>query len=130
MRDILFLLLEVALTVIITVVARYAVPLIRSILSESKNELWRTIAETAVRAAEQIIREQGAGERKFELAKQIIKEFGLKLTDEQIKILIEAAVQAMNAETVGVGVTFVGTDGETEEPAAAPPDPEDSGYDE
>ena len=130
MRDILFSLLEIALTVIITVVARYAIPLIKSILSESKNELWRTIAETAVRAAEQIIRERGAGERKFELAKQIIKEFGLKLTDEQIKILIEAAVQAMNAESVGVGVTFVAENGETEDPAGESSEPEDPPYDE
>ena len=130
MRDILFSLLEIALTVIITVVARYAIPLIKSILSESKNELWRTIAETAARAAEQIIRERGAGERKFELAKQIIKEFGLKLTDEQIKILIEAAVQAMNAESVGVGVTFVAGDGETEDPAGESSEPEDPPYDE
>lgn len=124
MRDILFSLLEVALTVIITVVARYAVPLIRSILSESKNELWRTIAETAVRAAEQIIRERGAGERKFELAKQIIKEFGLKLTDEQIKILIEAAVQTMNAEAPGIGVSILAADGETSDPAGEEQAPE------
>lgn len=130
MKDWLFTLLEIVVTVAVAIATRFLIPLLRSVIAESKNELWKTIAATAVRAAEQIIRERGAGERKFELAKQIIKEFGLQLTDEQIKILIEAAVQAMNAETVGVGVTFVAQDGETEDPAGETSEPEDPGYDE
>lgn len=96
MKDWLFTLLEIVVTVAVAIATRFLIPLLRSVIAESKNELWKTIAATAVRAAEQIIRERGAGERKFELAKQIIKDFGIKLTDEQIRILIEAAVQIMN----------------------------------
>ena len=96
MKDWLFTLLEIVVTVAVAIATRFLIPLLRSVIAESKNELWKTIAATAVRAAEQIIRERGAGERKFELAKQIIKDFGIKLTDEQIRILIEAAVQVMN----------------------------------
>lgn len=96
MKDWAFTILEIVFTVAITVATRFLIPLLRSTIEESKNELWKAIANTAVRAAEQIIRERGAGERKFELAKQIIRDFGIKLTDEQIRILIEAAVQVMN----------------------------------
>ena len=96
MKDWLFTLLEIVVTVAVAIATRFLIPLLRSVIAESKNELWKAIAATAVRAAEQIIRERGAGERKFELAKQIIKDFGLNLTDEQIRILIEAAVQVMN----------------------------------
>lgn len=96
MKDWAFTLLEIVVTVAVTVATRFLVPLLKSAIEESKNELWKAIANTAVRAAEQIIRERGAGERKFEMAKQIIKDFGIKLTDEQIRILIEAAVQVMN----------------------------------
>lgn len=96
MKDWIFTLLEIVVTVAVAIATRFLIPLLRSTIAESKNELWKTIAATAVRAAEQIIRERGAGERKFELAKQIIKDFGIKLTDEQIRILIEAAVQVMN----------------------------------
>lgn len=96
MKDWLFTLLEIVVTVAVAIATRFLIPLLRSVIAESKNELWKTIAATAVRAAEQIIRERGAGERKYELAKQIIKDFGIKLTDEQIRILIEAAVQVMN----------------------------------
>ena len=96
MKDWAFTLLEIVVTVALTVATRFLVPLLKSAIEESKNELWKAIANTAVRAAEQIIRERGAGERKFEMAKQIIKDFGIKLTDEQIRILIEAAVQVMN----------------------------------
>lgn len=96
MKDWIFTLLEIVVTVAVAIATRFLIPLLRSTIAESKNELWKTIAATAVRAAEQIIRERGAGERKFELAKQIITDFGIKLTDEQIRILIEAAVQVMN----------------------------------
>lgn len=96
MKDWLFTLLEIVVTVAVAIATRFLIPLLRSVIAESKNELFQTIAATAVRAAEQIIRERGAGERKYELAKQIIKDFGIKLTDDQIRILIEAAVQVMN----------------------------------
>ena len=56
--------------------------------------------DKAVRYAEQIYRGKGRGAEKheevFKIITEIVKSCNLKLTDEQIKLLIEASVFAMN----------------------------------
>ena len=98
MNEILFNLFTAVAIAAVTAVVRYLIPYIITALKESKHELAANIALTAVRAVEQMIMAPGSGERKYALAFDLIKQSGLKLTDEQIQVLIEAAVQAMNAE--------------------------------
>lgn len=98
MNDIILKVLETAVTAIIAVAARYLIPLLAAKLKDSRHRHAAMIAMMAVRAAEQLIREAGAGEKKYEMAVSVMKSWGLKLTDDQLQDLIEAAVQTMNAE--------------------------------
>lgn len=100
MNDTLFHILEIVITAFVTIVARYLIPILITELKNSKHEWVYTIVMVAVRAAEQIIQEHGAGERKYELAMRLIRDAGVKMTDEQLNSLIESAVQIMNSEMV------------------------------
>ena len=100
MNDTIFHILEIVVTAIITIIARYLVPLIMTELKNCKHEWVYSVVMIAVRAAEQIIQEHGAGEKKYELAMRLIRDAGIKMTDEQLNSLIESAVQIMNSEMV------------------------------
>ena len=100
MNDTLFKILEIVVTAVITIVARYLIPILMTELKNCKHEWVYSIVMIAVRAAEQIIQEKGAGEKKYELALRLIHDAGVKMTDEQLNSLIESAVQIMNAEMV------------------------------
>lgn len=74
---------------------------------ESEQYSWAAeIIEHAVRAFEQTVSGSGLGEEKFQLvisyAKRELEKRGIKLTEEQITMLIEAAVQTMNCESLNV----------------------------
>lgn len=98
MNDILFMVLEVVVSAAVMAISRYVVPLVISELRNSKHEYAAELVMMAVRAAEQMISAPGSGGRKYEMVFDIVKTSGVKMTDEQIQLLIEAAVQAMNAE--------------------------------
>lgn len=80
------------------------VPLIRAKLESTKYSWAAEIIDYAVRAYEQTVAGPGMGESKYKLVSDyVIKEletYGITLTDKQISMLIEAAVQVMNAEKV------------------------------
>ena len=98
MNDILFMILQVVVSAAVAAISRYVIPLVISELRQSKHEYAAEIVMMAVRAAEQMIAAPGSGERKYAMAFDIIKASGIKMTDEQIQLLIESAVQTMNAE--------------------------------
>ena len=116
MNDILFGLLQAILVALVTVIARYLIPGIIQSLKHGKYSLAAEIIESAVRAAEQMIRETGKGDEKYTLvlkiAHEILPRYGIKITDEQISVLIESAVQIINSEaacnTVEVPVILAG----------------------
>ena len=81
---------------------KYVVPFIETKLKESQYSWAAEIITNAVRAYEQTVSGHGMGEDKFQLVMEFVNrelgKLGIKLTEEQITILIESAVQAMNAE--------------------------------
>lgn len=52
--------------------------------------------KVAVNAAEQIYKEKGQGKQKKEYVLEFLKSLGLKVTEEEAEILIEALVLEMN----------------------------------
>lgn len=106
MKEIFFNLLYCLLYGVIVWAARefvrVVVPYFNAKLSETKYQWAAQIIENAVRAYEQMIDGQGQGEEKYKLVlNQVIQEFnklGIELTNEQIAVLIEAAVHTMNTE--------------------------------
>ena len=103
MNDIIFGLLQAVLVALVTAIARYLIPGLIQSLKHGKYTLAAEIVESAVRAAEQIIRESGKGEEKYtmvlKIAHEILPRYGIRITDEQISVLIESAVQVINAES-------------------------------
>lgn len=83
-------------------VIKHVVPFIETKLKESQYSWAAEIIANAVRAYEQTVSGHGMGEDKFQLVMEFVNrelsKLGIKLSEEQITVLIEAAVQAMNAE--------------------------------
>lgn len=81
---------------------KHVVPFIETKLKESQYSWAADIINNAVRAFEQTVSGHGMGEDKFQLVMEFVNrelsKHGIKLSEEQITILIESAVQAMNAE--------------------------------
>lgn len=87
---------------VIVWVAKATIPYIKAKLATSQYSWAADIIEYTVRAYEQITDGPGQGEHKYRLVfDQVTAELaklGINLTERQISTLIEAAVQAMNAE--------------------------------
>lgn len=83
-------------------VIKHVVPFIETKLKESQYSWAAEIIANAVRAYEQTITGSKRGEEKFEFVMDFVnrelRKLGIKLSEEQITVLIESAVQAMNAE--------------------------------
>ena len=86
------------------VVVKIVVPYIKAKLESSQYEWAAEIIDHAVRAYEQTVVGDKRGEERFELvlmyATRELERLGIKLSKEQITMLIEAAVQVMKAESV------------------------------
>ena len=91
-------------------VVKTTVPYIKAKLESTRYAWAADIIDYTVRAYEQMTEGSGQGDHKYQMVlNQVKAEFeklGIKLTDRQISTLIEAAVQAMNAEQdiVKIGV--------------------------
>lgn len=100
--DLLFALMYGVLIWGIRAVVKNVIPFVEAKLAET-NYGWATeIIANAVRAFEQTVSGSKRGEEKFELVMEFVNrelsKLGIKLNEEQITMLIEAAVQEMNAE--------------------------------
>lgn len=78
------------------IITYIVVPYIRS---KTTGEQFRNIeywVKVAVSAAEQIFNQPGQGEKKKEYVLNFLQDLGIKITIEQLEILIEAAVHEIN----------------------------------
>ena len=81
---------------------KHVIPFVETKLKESQYSWAADIIANAVRAYEQTITGSKRGEEKFEFVMDFVnrelRKLGIKLSEQQITVLIESAVQAMNAE--------------------------------
>ena len=86
----------------IQTVIKHVIPFVETKLKESQYSWAADIIANAVRAFEQTVTGSKRGEEKFEYVMDFVNrelsKLGIKLSEQQITVLIEAAVQAMNAE--------------------------------
>lgn len=79
-----------------TLITVFLVPLIKSKTTTEQREFAALVVAEAVKAAEQIFNASGMGIDKYDFVVKYIKaEFNLKLTEKELKVLIEAAVQEL-----------------------------------
>ena len=76
----------------------FLIPYLKSITDESQQSKIFYWVDLAVRAAEQIFNEPDMGVTKKQYVIDFLNEKGIKITMEDLNILIEAVVQEMNLE--------------------------------
>lgn len=79
-----------------TIVTVVLVPYIKSKTTAEQRENMYTLVMLAVQAAEQIFNKPGSGRQKKEYVINYLYSRGIKLTVEDIDLLIEAAVKELN----------------------------------
>lgn len=102
MNGAIFEILKAVVVLIIILAARYVIPYIKLKVENTKYAWIIETAEMAVRAAEQTVLGDKTGPEKKAIVTKFIKEQlaqkNISITDEQLDMLIEAAVYAMNKE--------------------------------
>ena len=112
-NNLVFNILMALVVTIAGIIAKQLIPYLREKEAEAMEKIRQTkwawcadIIEAVVRAVEQTVGEDIHGEEKkaeaVKLIQRIFYQAGLRLTDEQIDALIEAAVQQMNSETITI----------------------------
>lgn len=108
MNEILTNLIVAVICGLIAWLVKTTVPYITAKLQSSQYAWAAEIIEYTVRAYEQMTEGPGQGDEKFRLVMEQVqaelRKYGITLTNVQISTLIEAAVQAMNAEQLSISV--------------------------
>lgn len=96
MNDVTWMILRVAITVLMTAITRYVIPVLKMHLESRKNDVIFDLIATAVRAAEQTIDGSGKGSVKKEqvvvLVTKWLKEKGITISADRLDQLIEECV--------------------------------------
>lgn len=102
MDNIISLIFELAVLIIAVLLGRYAIPLVKTKLDSDKLDLFATWALKFVVAAENTIVGSGRGDEKRDQVtiwlKEKADELGLKLTEDQIRTILEDAYTTMIQE--------------------------------
>ena len=101
MNDILFEVLKIVVMLVALVVARYLVPWLKEKIGADKLTEAEKWAKYAVLKAQQVLWEETGADRKTyvtEFLKEILTAKNIALSDEQLDVLIEAAVKQMKME--------------------------------
>ena len=100
MNDYMSIIVKIVVSVLLVIISRYLIPYLKSLYDDVKWKKFLDMVYDAVDAAEQIIKEPKSGEQKKEMVVSFIKEYlsklGVTVTEEELNILIEAAVKRMN----------------------------------
>lgn len=108
MNEIIFEIVKLVVMVAALVIARYLVPFVKNKIGASKLELIAQWAKYAVLKAQQVLWSESGEDRKAyvtEFLKKLLIEKNISISDEQLDILIEAAVKQMKiAENSGITI--------------------------
>lgn len=98
MNDIIFQALKLVVMIAIVLVVRYVVPLVKRLIDTDKMEVIAQWAEQAVLYAQQVYQSSTGAEKKAivtQFLREILTAKNISITDEQLDVLIEAAVKSM-----------------------------------
>ena len=97
-----FLIMRVIASIVGVIVAYYLVPLLKQALEKAEDDKLMEFIKSAVYAAQQTMKDV-PGERRKEWVLEMVSDWltahKIKITAEQISMLIESAVLAMKIET-------------------------------
>lgn len=118
MNDIIFEILKIVVMLAVLVVTRYLIPFIKEKISSSNFETAAQWAKYAVLKAQQVLWAESGEDKKAyvtEFLKEILIAKNIALSDEQVDVLIEAAVKQMKIEENSGIVIDTAVEVETEE---------------
>ena len=98
-------LIEVLLTLLGAIIARYAVPYFKAMLTNAQQEHVRELVHIAVYAAEKLYG-SGYGQEKLNYAVEILKAHGIVLDKERLNAYIDAAIKEMEQSEVPKRLKF------------------------
>lgn len=102
MDEKIFDLILLLIPIVGTILTTYIIPLIKEWIGNEKLAKYEEWTSMAVRAAELLFNESGMGEKKKEYVVEFLTDMFNKkkvvITEQQIEILIEAAVKQMKLE--------------------------------
>lgn len=118
MSDIIFEVIKLAVMVVALVLARYLIPWAKEMLGADRLAAIEKWVKYAVEMAQQVYWNEDGAERKAivtKFLKEILTEKNVSVSDEQLDVLIEAAVKEMKMQE-DTGITIEGdTDADAEE---------------
>lgn len=98
--------IDAVIALLLSVLTVFVIPAIKKFVNKAEYEKMYGIIYTAVRAAEQIFKlthpEGGVGKAKKEYVLNYLHERGYNIDDEQVNMIIEAAVLELNQAVKGV----------------------------
>lgn len=103
MHDIIFTAVKLVVMILALIVSRYLVPWLKTHVQTNTLEAAANWAVQAVLFAQQVMKSSSGEEKKETVAsflEQIFKQRGLKISSEELDILIESAVKEMKMETI------------------------------
>ena len=112
MNDIIFEVIKIVVMVAVLVITRYLVPWIREKIGADKMMEIEKWVRFAVLKAQQVMQSATGEDKKAyvtEFLKQLLSAKNIALSDEQLEVLIEAAVKQMKIEE-NAGITIEATD--------------------
>lgn len=98
MNDIIFEIIKVAVMAVLLLITRYLIPMLKEKIGADKLAAAEKWAKYAVLKAQQVLWSESGQDRKAyvtEFLKEILIEKNIALSDEQLDVLIEAAVKQM-----------------------------------
>lgn len=101
MNEIIFEVIKIVVMVAVLVITRYLVPWLKEKIGTDKLATAEKWVRYAVLKAQQVLWEQGGQDKKAyvtEFLKEILMAKNIALSDEQLDVLIEAAVKQMKLE--------------------------------
>lgn len=113
MNEIIFEVIKIVVMVAALVITRYLIPWLKEKIGADKLATAEKWAKYAVLKAQQVLWEQDGQDKKAyvtEFLKEILIAKNIALSDEQLDVLIEAAVKQMKIEE-NAGVVFETVDG-------------------
>ena len=98
MEKIIYNLVMLVVMILTALVSRYLIPILRSKIGETNYSMVYSLVEDAVLMAQQVLKEEpGEGRKKFVInyVTAKLEEYGIRIDQEQVDVMIEAAVKRM-----------------------------------
>lgn len=108
--EILFEVVKLAIMIISALVARYLIPWLKTRVDMDKVKQVSDWSKEAVHAAQQLMNDKTGEERKqfvLNSVQAFMLEKGIEITDEQLEILIEAAVKQMKQKELDTEIKII-----------------------